>query len=905
MPSGSEEKKDDVVSDKVDSMDVDGVDDAGKKTVEDAKKTSNEKKEKKEDEISEEDLLLKEGLELAVLRLQEEDTSLHEQSLNHLINEIRSATSSMTSVPKPLKFLRPHYDSLKEVYEEWPISHEMKTKMADVLSVLAMTMAPQGSRECLKFKLQGVLVDIASWGHEYVRSLSGEISEEYNARMESTEEDVDSDDLMTLVDDIIPFQMSHNAEADAVDLLMEVQRLHKLVDMPVVDERNYERVCLYLIRSADFMADPDDLANLLNTAYRLYKQQEKYCDALRVALRIDDNDKIAELFSIDMLPTLKNQMAFILARHRSNFAVEDEELNEIIGNVKLSDRFLAVAREMDVVDPKSPEDIYKSQPSNSRSRNTAVQAESARGNLASTFVNAFVNAAHNKDKLMTEEGNSWVFKNKDHGMLSAAASLGMVMLWNQDEGLSQMDPYFHCTDTSGQGYIKAGTCLGVGILSCGVRSEADAALAVLSDNLEDPLENIRIGAICGLGIAYAGAQREEIMELLVPIVANTEDAKIAEVSFAALSLGLVFVGTCNDDVGSALVQRLMESSEEELNHTMMRFLCLGLGLLYLGKNERADAMLEAVRTVEHRTGKYAEITLETCAHAGTGNVLKVQQMLRICTEHLTENADHQAVAALGIALVAAGEDIGTEMTLRTFEHLLHYSELPIKRVVPLALALMYISNPDYGVIDQLSRLSHGQDPETSQCAILGLGLVSAGTNNSRVAGLLRSLSDFYAKEANHLFVVRLAQGLLAMGKGLIGLSPFNSDRLLLNGPAMGGILAVMHACLDVKNTILDKYHFILFFLTTAMNPRYLQTVDEDMNPVSISVRVGQSVETVGQAGRPKTITGFQTHTTPVLLGPRERAELASREYKAVSAVLENIVIVKKVEQPPEGDVTVR
>ena len=46
-------------------------------------------------------------------------------------------------------------------------------------------------------------------------------------------------------------------------------------------------------------------------------------------------------------------------------------------------------------------------------------------------------------------------------------------------------------------------------------------------------------------------------------------------------------------------------------------------------------MLEAIRTVTHKIGKYAEITLNTCAYAGTGNVLKVQEMLRICAEHLT------------------------------------------------------------------------------------------------------------------------------------------------------------------------------------------------------------------------------------------------------------------------------
>ena len=43
---------------------------------------------------------------------------------------------------------------------------------------------------------------------------------------------------------------------------------------------------------------------------------------------------------------------------------------------------------------------------------------------------------------------------------------------------------------------------------------------------------------------------------------------------------------------------------------------------------------------------------------------------RLCAPHLKENAEHQSVAVLGIALTALGEDVGTEMCLRTFEHLL-------------------------------------------------------------------------------------------------------------------------------------------------------------------------------------------------------------------------------------------
>ena len=48
-----------------------------------------------------------------------------------------------------------------------------------------------------------------------------------------------------------------------------------------------------------------------------------------------------------------------------------------------------------------------------------------------------------------------------------------------------------------------------------------------------------------------------------------------------------------------------------------------------------------------------------------------------------------------------------------------------------------------------------------------------------------------------------------------------------------------------------------------------------------------------QAGRPKTITGFQTHTTPVLLSVGDRAELATNKYIPLSSVLEGIVILRE------------
>jgi len=57
------------------------------------------------------------------------------------------------------------------------------------------------------------------------------------------------------------------------------------------------------------------------------------------------------------------------------------------------------------MEPKTPEDIYKTNLTENRNA-FGANVDSARNNLASTFVNAFVNAAFGQDKLMTDEGDS-------------------------------------------------------------------------------------------------------------------------------------------------------------------------------------------------------------------------------------------------------------------------------------------------------------------------------------------------------------------------------------------------------------------------------------------------------------------------------------------------------------------
>ena len=86
-----------------------------------------------------------------------------------------------------------------------------------------------------------------------------------------------------------------------------------------------------------------------------------------------------------------------------------------------------------------------------------------------------------------------------------------------------------------------------------------------------------------------------------------------------------------------------------------------------------------------------------------------------------------------------------------------YGEPQIRKCVPLALGLISSSQPQLPIIDALSKYSHDQDLDVALNAILAMGLVGAGTNNARLAQMLRMLAVYYATEPDCLFVIRIAQ----------------------------------------------------------------------------------------------------------------------------------------------------
>jgi 26S proteasome regulatory subunit N1 len=766
-----------------------------------------------------------------------------------------------------------------------------------MLSVLGMTYSDEDRLDCLKYRLQAPSTDLGSWGHEYMRHLALEIGREYQNRLN---EDKSTDDITDLASNLVPFFLKHNAEADAVDILSDMEMIDQIEKY--IDENTYARVCLYMVGLVPLLTYPDN-DKFLRTVYSVYRKYKQYTQAVALAIRLNDRDLIEEVFNSTKDKAIRRQMAFLIARQRIWFDVsedDDPELQECMNNARLPDYYKALGKELNILDPKSPDDIYKTHLESSRTAGL-TNTDSARHNLAAAFVNAFVNTGYGDDKLMlnNEAKSSWVWKTKDEGMLSTAASIGMLLLWDVETGLDKIDPYTDVDDNT----VKAGAMLATGIFNSGVRMDSDPALALLGDedNINSKTRDIRLASIMGLGLAYAGSNKEELLEVLLPIVSDTSlDMQLS--ALAALSLGMIFVGSANGEVTDALMNTLLdEDRSKQLKDKWTRFMALGLALLFFGQQEEVDVILETLKALDHPAAKSASVLTEVCAWAGTGAVLKIQQLLHICNEHIEDESDEkkgdellQSYAVIGLSLVAMGEDVGQDMILRTLGHLMHYGEANIRKAVPLALGLISPSNPQMKVYDTLSRYSHDNDNDVAINAIFAMGLCGAGTNNARLAQLLRQLASYYHRDPNALFMVRIAQGLLHMGKGTLTVSPFHTDRQVLSRVAAAGLLTVLVSLIDAKSFICGDSHYLLYYLATAMAPRFLITLDEGLQPLTVNVRVGQAVDIVGQAGRPKTITGWQTQSTPVLLAHGERAELEDEKYLSLTNVLEGVVILRKV-----------
>lgn len=160
-----------------------------------------------------------------------------------------------------------------------------------------------------------------------------------------------------MTDRIIPYFIENNAEHDAIDLLSNVD---KLEDIKIyVKRENFSKVHMYLSAMCGYCTDQDQLVKVLTILYEISVDLEEYTIALRFAIKLDDHEKIKQLFDDCPDDLIKKQLAFIAARQKIFIPDLPEQENKIISNGLLAKFYQDLAKDLEVSEPKHPRDVYK------------------------------------------------------------------------------------------------------------------------------------------------------------------------------------------------------------------------------------------------------------------------------------------------------------------------------------------------------------------------------------------------------------------------------------------------------------------------------------------------------------------------------------------------------------------
>jgi len=116
------------------------------------------------------------------------------------------------------------------------------------------------------------------------------------------------------VDEIVPYFINNNAEHDAIDLLLIVDKLEDIKGY--VTKANFNKVNMYLSASSNYSVDYEEMVKTLGILYDIALGLEEYLYALRIAIKLDDNDKIKELFTECPDEVIKKQLAYNCARQK-------------------------------------------------------------------------------------------------------------------------------------------------------------------------------------------------------------------------------------------------------------------------------------------------------------------------------------------------------------------------------------------------------------------------------------------------------------------------------------------------------------------------------------------------------------------------------------------------------------
>lgn len=322
----------------------------------------------------------------------------------------------------------------------------------------------------------------------------------------------------------------------------------------------------------------------------------------------------------------------------------------------------------------------------------ALDARSSLYHNAVSFANAFANAGTTSDKFL-RDNLDWLSKASNWSKFSATAGLGVIHRGNLTQGMEILQPYLPSqAGPSSSFYSEGGSLFALGLINAnhGGATVLNYIRDVMKSTGSDIIEH---GAALGLGVAGMSSGNEDVYEDLRDVLYH--DSAIAGEA-AGYAMGLIMLGSGSTKALDEMLQYAHETQHEKI----IRGLAVGISLLFYGKEQAADGIIETLTADKDPILRYGGIYTIAMAYAGSGNNKAIRRLLHVAVSDVNDDVRRAAVTSLGFLLFR------------------NPSQVP--RVVQL--------------------LSESYNPNVRYGAALALGIACAGTGMEEAISLLEPMT---------------------------------------------------------------------------------------------------------------------------------------------------------------------
>jgi len=424
---------------------------------------------------------------------------------------------------------------------------------------------------------------------------------------------------------------------------------------------------------------------------------------------------------------------------------------------------------------------------------------------------SFMNSGTTQDAFL-RENLEWLGKATCWAKFSAVASIGVVHKGHVHESMNLLQPYLPRGGQSASPYSEAGALYALGLIHANKGGDGDSdAIRFLTDALRNAGNNetIQHGACLGVGLAAMATGNDGIFQMLKNVLL-TDSANAGE--GAALAIGLLFLGQAGSPLVNENLAELVTYAHSTNKEKINRALALAIAMMNYGKEESAEAQIEALMRDRDPIFRYGGMYAIAMAYCGTADNTAVRKLLHVAVSDVNDDVRRAAVSCLGMVMFRSPEVVPSLVSLlaESFNPHVRYGAC-------MAVGIACAGTAQSSAVELLTPLLEDSSDFVRHGALMSMALVLQQTSEARAPAVKKFRETIKSVVGDkHQPVITKSGAILASG-----ILDAGGRNVVVSLQSRGGFMK-MGSAVGVMMYMQSWYWYPLYhFLSLAFSPTML------------------------------------------------------------------------------------